>query len=139
MAYTLNISSVSPTTFTNTANQSIRINFSLTGSGLAYPGFTIDLYNSSSGGSVIKTLYYEPTYDLLSGVSYMVSFDDIEPGTYYVSVYYKAQGNLRKPITVTGVSSGVNNITLNGSKLTTNNLNNSAVLSETLNGNKVYE
>ncbi|HHU59428.1 TPA: hypothetical protein GXZ34_00690 [bacterium] len=139
MAYTLNISSVSPTTFTNTANQSIRINFSLSGSGLAFPGFSIDLYSSSSGGSVIKTLYYESMYDLVSGVSYMVSFADVTPGTYYVSVYYKVQGSPRRAITVTGASSGVNNITLNGTKITTNNLNNSKVLNETLNGNKVYE
>lgn len=139
MAYTLNISSVSPTTFTNTANQGLRINFSLSGSGLAYPGFYIDLYSTASGGSVIKTLYYEGMYDLVSGVSYMVSFADVAPGTYYVSVYYKVQGSPRKAITVTAQSSGINNITLNGTKITTNNLNNSKVLNETLNGNKVYE
>lgn len=138
MAYTLNISSVSPTTFSKAANQSIRINFSLSGSGLAYPGFSIDLYSTLTGGSVIKNLYYEMTYDLVSGVAYMVSFADVAPGTYYISVYYKVQGSPRRPITITGAASGVNNITLNGSKVTTNNLNNSKVI-ETLNGTKVFE
>lgn len=139
MAYTLNISSVSPTTFTNTANQGLRINFSLSGSGLSFPGFTIDLYNTSTGGSVIKSLYYEGIYDLVSGVSYMVSFSGVAPGTYYVSVYYKVQGSPRRAITVTAQSSGINNITLNGAKITTNNLNNNKVVKETLNGNNIYE
>ena len=77
-------------------------------------------------------------YDLVSGVSYMVSFADVMPGTYYVSVYYKVESP-RKAITVTAQSSGINNITLNGAKITTNNLNNNKVVKETLNGNNIYE
>ncbi len=76
---------------------------------------------------------------MVSGVSYMVSFADVMPGTYYVSVYYKVQGSPRKAITVTAQSSGINNITLNGTKITTNNLNNNKVVKETLNGNNIYD
>lgn len=139
MAYTLNISSISPTTVTNSGSIPLRIYFSLSGSGITFPGFTIDLYNSLTGGSLIKTLYYDSIYDLESGLSYLVNFDNIAPGTYYVEVYYKVKGTPRRAITITSSNPGVNNLTLNGSNITSNKINNSNVEKETLNNNKVYE
>ena len=70
------------------------------------------------------------------GVSYMVSLP------IYANLLcfnYKVQGSPRKAITVTAQSSGINNITLNGTKITTNNLNNNKVVKETLNGNNIYD
>ena len=46
--------------------RSFRIYYSLSGSGFTIPGFSIDLYSKLTGGSLIKNLYYESTYDLES-------------------------------------------------------------------------
>jgi len=139
MAYTLNISTINPTTASNTGNVPFRIYYSLSGSGFTIPGFSIDLYSKLTGGSLIKNLYYESTYDLESGISYTVNFSGVEPGTYYIEVYYKVKGTPRKAITITGANQKVNNITLNGIKVSSNKLNNVNINNETLNNNKVFE
>lgn len=139
MAYTLSINSIYPTTFTSTDNQTIRIDFSLSGFGIGLPGFRIDLYSKLTGGSLVKTLYVETKYDLEAGISYLVSLADIASGTYYVEVYYRTVGTPRKAITITSSHINIRNLTLNGTKITNNRLNNNEVSLETLNNNKVYE
>ena len=138
MAYTLTIHSISPTTAANTGNIGLSINFTLSGSGVSLPGFSLSLYDSLSGGSYIKSLYYDDINDLQSGMAYSVSFSGVNPGTYYVEAFFKAPGSTRKAITITGSSSATELITLNGSKVTTNSLNGSQITSETVNGVKVY-
>ena len=138
MAYTLTLNSISPTTAANTGNIGLRINFSLSGSGLAIPGFSLRLYNALSGGTLIKTLYYSDMYDPISGNSLLVDFIGVSPGTYYVELYYKVAGTPRRAITITGVG-GVKNIKLNSSEVSSNKLNSLNVTKETHNGNTVYE
>ena len=138
MAYTLTIHSISPTTAANTGNIGLSINFTLSGSGVSLPGFSLSLYDSLSGGSYIKSLYYDDTNDLQSGMAYSVSFSGVSPGTYYVEVFYKAPGSTRSAITITGSSSATELITLNGNKVTSNSLNGSQMTNETVNGVKVY-
>ena len=138
MSYTLTIHSISPTTVSNTGNIGLSINFTLSGSGFALPGFSLSLYNSLTGGSYVKSLYYDDINDLQSGMAYSVSFLGINPGTYYVDVFYKTPGTPRRAITVLGSSSGTELITLNGNTVTSNSLNGSQVTNETVNGVKVY-
>lgn len=138
MAYTLTIHSISPTTAANTGNIGLSINFTLSGSGVSLPGFSLSLYDALSGGSYIKSLYYDDINDLQSGMAYSVSFSGVGPGTYYVEVFYKAPGSARRSITITGSSSATELITLNGSKVTTNSLNGSQITNETVNGVKVF-
>ena len=138
MAYTLTIHSISPTTAANTGNIGLSINFTLSGSGVSLPGFSLSLYDALSGGSYIKSLYYDDINDLQSGMAYSVSFSGVSPGTYYVEVFYKAPGTTRRAITITGSSSATELITLNGSKVTANSLNGSQITNETVNGVKVF-
>ena len=138
MAYTLTIYSISPTTASNTGNIGLVINFTLSGSGVSLPGFSLSLYDALTGGTYVKSLYYEDINDLQSGMAYSVSFSGISPGTYYVEVFYKAPGSTRKAITITGSSSATELITLNGNKVTANSLNGSKITNETVNGVKVY-
>lgn len=138
MAYTLTLNSISPTTAANTGNIGLRINFSLSGSGLAIPGFSLRLYNALSGGTLIKTLYYSDMYDPISGNSLLVDFIGVSPGTYYVELYYKVAGTPRRAITIAGVG-GVKNIKLNSSEVSSNKLNSLNVTKETHNGNTAYE
>ena len=138
MAYTLTIHSISPTTAANIGNIGLSINFTLTGSGVSLPGFSLSLYDALSGGTYIKSLYYDDINDLQSGMAYSVSFSGVSPGTYYVEVFYKAPGTTRRAITITGSSSATELITLNGSKVTANSLNGSQITNETVNGVKVF-
>lgn len=138
MAYTLTIHSISPTTAANTGNIGLVVNFTLSGSGFSLPGFSFNLYNSLTGGSLVKSLYYDDVNDLQSGMAYSVSFSGVSPGTYYVEVFFKAPGSTRRAITITGSASTTELITLNGSKVTSNSLNGSQITSETVNGVKVY-
>ncbi|ABX81242.1 hypothetical protein [Acholeplasma laidlawii] len=138
MAYTLTIHSISPTTAANTGNIGLSINFTLSGSGVSLPGFSLSLYDALSGGSYIKSLYYDDINDLQSGMAYSVSFSGVSPGTYYVEIFYKAPGTTRRAITITGSSSATELITLNGSKVTASSLNGSQITNETVNGVKVF-
>lgn len=138
MAYTLTIHSISPTTAANTGNIGLVVNFTLSGSGFSLPGFSFNLYNSLTGGSLVKSLYYDDINDLQSGMAYSVSFSGVSPGTYYVEVFFKAPGSTRRAITITGSASTTELITLNGNKVTSNSLNGSQITSETVNGVKVY-
>jgi hypothetical protein len=138
MAYTLTIHSISPATAANTGNIGLVVNFTLSGSGFSLPGFSFNLYNSLTGGSLVKSLYYDDINDLQSGMAYSVSFSGVSPGTYYVEVFFKAPGSTRRSITVTGSASTTELITLNGNKVTSNSLNGSQITSETVNGVKVY-
>jgi hypothetical protein len=138
MAYTLTIHSISPTTAVNTGSIGLSINFTLSGSGVSLPGFSLSLYDALSGGTYIKSLYYDDINDLQSGMAYSVSFSGVSPGTYYVEVFYKAPGTTRRAITITGSSSATELITLNGSKVTANSLNGSQITNETVNGVKVF-
>ena len=137
MAYSLTINSISPTAVEQKSGVGLIINFTLSGSGISLPGSNIVLYSSLTGGTAIKTLYYEDFYDLISGNAVTVSFADVSPGTYYIDVFYKAQGSPRKAIQVTG-GSAVRSITVNGTTVTSNSLNNVAITNETVNGTKVY-
>ena len=58
-------------------------------------------------------------------------------GLHLFDVFYKAQGSPRKAIQVTG-GSAVRKITVNGTTVTANSLNNVAITNETVNGTKVY-
>ena len=137
MAYSLTINSISPTSVEQKSGVGLIINFTLSGSGISLPGSNIVLYSSLTGGTAIKTLYYEDFYDLISGNAVTVSFADVSPGTYYIDVFYRAQGSPRKAIQVTG-GSAVRNIKINGTTVTSNSLNNVAITNETVNGTKVY-
>ena len=137
MAYSLTINSISPTSVEQKSGVGLIINFTLSGSGISLPGCNIVLYSSLTGGTAIKTLYYEDFYDLISGNAVTVSFADVSPGTYYIDVFYRAQGSPRKAIQVTG-GSAVRNIKVNGTTVTSNSLNNVAITNETVNGTKVY-
>jgi len=137
MAYSLTINSISPTSVEQKSGVGLIINFTLSGSGISLPGSNIVLYSSLTGGTAIKTLFYEDFYDLVSGNAVTVSFADVSPGTYYIYVFYKAQGSPRKAIQVTG-GSAVRSITVNGTTVTSNSLNNVAITNETVNGTKVY-
>lgn len=144
MLFNLTLESIYPTTVANTGTVSITVYFTLDGDGLTLPGVTLSLYNSLVGGAVVKSLYYDSgRLNLESGNSFSVSFSGVDPGTYYVELFYKSTGTPRRAITVTGQSSGgstdVRNLKLNGTTITTNRLNGSNVSKETLNGNKVYE
>lgn len=138
MAYTLTINSIYPTSVEQKSGVALSVNFRLLGSGFVIPGCNISLYDSLTGGTFVKTLFYDDMYDLTSGNAVSVSFSDVSPGNYYVEVYYRAKGTPRKAIQVLG-SSGVRNITLNGTKVTSNNLNGVAITNETLNGTKIYD
>lgn len=138
MPYTLTINSISPTTVEQKNSVGLIVNYTLSGSGFVIPGTNIALYDSLTGGNFVKTLFYDDIYDLASGLAVTVSFADVSPGTYYVQVFYKENGTPRKQIVVTGGSSAVKNITINGSTVTYNSLNNVAVTNETANGTKVY-
>lgn len=138
MAYTLTIHSISPTTASNTGNIGLVINFTLSGSGVSLPGFSLSLYDALTGGTLVKSLYYDDINDLQSGMANTVSFSGVSPGTYYVDVFFKAPGSIRRAITITGSSSVTELITLNGSKVTSNLLNGSQITNETVNGAKVY-
>ncbi len=138
MAYTLNINSINPSTALNTGYIGLIINYSLSGSGISFPGFSINLYDALTGGTLVKTLYYDDMKDLQSGMANSVTFSGVNPGTYYVDVYYKTQGTPRKQITITGSSSSTRLITLSGSTVTSNSLNASQITNETINGVKVY-
>jgi hypothetical protein len=138
MAYTLTIHSISPATAENTGNIGLVVNFTLSGSGFSLPGFSFNLYNSLTGGSLVKSLYYDDINDLQSGMAYSVSFSGVSPGTYYVEIFFKAQGSTRRSITITGSASTTELITLNGNKVTSNSLNGSQITNETVNGVKVY-
>ncbi len=137
MAYSLTINSISPTSVEQKSGVGLIINFTLSGSGISLPGSNIVLYSSLTGGTAIKTLFYEDFYDLISGNAVTVSFADVSPGTYYIDVFYRAQGSPRKAIQVTG-GSAVRNIKINGTTVTSNSLNNVAITNETVNGTKVY-
>lgn len=137
MAYTLTLNSIYPTTVEQKNNIGLIINYTLSGSGFGIMGSTITLYDRLTGGSIIKTLYYDD-YELVSGNAVYVSFADVSPGTYYVDLHYLVQGTPRKEIVVTGGSSAVRNITINGTTVTYNSLDNVAVTNETVNGTKVY-
>jgi hypothetical protein len=138
MAYTLTIHSISPTSAANTGNIGLVINFTLSGSGVSLPGFSLSLYDALTGGTYVKSLYYDDINDLQSGMANTVSFSGVSPGTYYVEVFFKAPGSTRRAITITGSSGTTELITLNGSKVTSNSLNGSQITSETVNGVKVY-
>lgn len=137
--YKLTVHSIRPTTVTNSGNIGLAINFSLSGMGLSLPGFSIALYTQAVGGSLVKQLYYSDIDNLNSGDATYVSFSNVNPGTYYVEVYYRATGTPRKEIIVNAAQSKVNNLSLNNSKVSSNLLNGSKVVSEVLNGTKIYE
>lgn len=139
MAYTLTINSIYPTSVEQKSGVAMSINYRLLGSGFVIPGCNISLYDSLTGGSFVKTLFNDDFYDLVSGNAVSVSFADVSPGTYYVQVFYKATGAPRRPIEVLGSGGGVRNITLNGTKITSNSLNGVEITNETLNGTKVYD
>jgi len=137
MPYSLTINSISPTSVEQKSGIPLIINFTLSGSGISIPGCNISLYDSLTGGIFIKTLFYDDFYDLNSGYAVTVSFADVNPGTYYVQVFYKESGTPRKAITVTG-GSPIRNITVNSITVNSNSLNNVAITNETINGTKVY-
>ncbi len=137
MAYTLTIDSISPTSVEQKSNVGLIINYLLKGSGFVIPGCNISLYDNLTGGTFIKTLFYDDFYDLISGNAITVSFADVTPGTYYVEVYYRELGTPRKAITVTA-GSAVRNITVNSVTVNSNSLNNVAITNETINDTKVY-
>ena len=139
MAYSLTLNSISPTTASNSGNVSLRLNFTLSGSGFSIPGFSVNLYTAASGGSLVKSLYYSEYESPISGNAVTVNFSGITPGTYYVEMFYKVTATPRRVITITGASSAVNNIKLNATVIVNNNLNGSSVTKETLNGSTVYE
>ena len=138
MEYTLTIISINPTTALNTERVALSVSFTLSGSGVSLPGYSIDLYDAMIGGNMVKSLYYDDMNDLSSGYALPVSFSGVSPGNYYVEVFYRVIGTPRKLITITGSSSGTNNIDLNSSDITANTLNGSNVTLETLNGSVVY-
>jgi hypothetical protein len=134
----LSVSSISPTTVSNTGNVSLIINFSIVGDGLSLPGYAINLYDSLTGGTIVKQLYYSDSDDIISGYATTVSFSGVSSGTYYVELYYKTTGTPRKQIVVTGTTT-TQNINLNGTKITSYTLNGSSISTENLNGVIVYE
>jgi len=138
MAYTLTIHSISPTTAANTGYVGLTVNYTLSGSGISFPGFQISLYSALTGGTLVKTLYYDEINELPNGLATSVTFSNVSPGTYYIDIFYKVAGSVRKAITITGQSSVVELITLNGIKVTTNTHNGTTVTNETLNGTKLY-
>lgn len=139
MAYSLTLNSISPTSAANTGGVSLRLNFTLSGSGFSIPGFSVNLYNAASGGSLVKSLYFSDFEDPISGNAVSVNFSGVSPGSYYIEIYYKATATPRRVITITGASSAVNNIKLNATAIINNNLNANNVTKETLNGSTVYE
>lgn len=139
MAYSLSLNSISPTSSANSGNVSLRLNFTLSGSGFSLPGFSVNLYSAASGGSLVKSLYYSDYEEPISGNAVAVNFSGVSPGTYYIEMFYRATATPRRAITITGSASGVNNIKLNLSAIINNNLNANSVTKETLNGSTVYE
>lgn len=139
MAYSLSLNSISPTTAANSGNVSLRLNFTLSGSGFSLPGFSVNLYSALSGGSLVKSLYYSDYEDPISGNAVAVNFGGVSPGNYYIEMFYRATATPRRVITITGASSAVNNIKLNATAIINNNLNANNVTKETLNGSTVYE
>lgn len=77
MAYTLTIHSISPTSAANTGKIGLVVNFTLSGSGFSLPGFSLSLYDALTGGSYVKSLYYDDINDLQSGMAYSVSFSGL--------------------------------------------------------------
>lgn len=139
MAYTLTINNIYPISVEQKSGVAFSVDFTLSGSGFVIPGCNISLYDSLTGGTFVKTLFYDDMYDLTSGNAVSVSFSDVSPGNYYVQVFYKAIGAPRRLIQVIGSGGGIRNITLDGTKVTSNNLNGVAITNETLNGTKVYD
>ena len=109
MAYTLTLHSISPTAAENLGNVALRMYFSLSGSGFSIPGFTINLYSSLTGGTIIKQLYYSDMYDPISGNGIIVNFNGVSPGTYYIELFFKTTATPRRAITITGTG-GINQI-----------------------------
>ena len=122
MAYSLSLNSISPTTATNSGNVSLRLNFTLSGSGFSLPGFSVNLYNAASGDSLVKSLYYSDYEEPISGNAVAVNFSGVSPGTYYIEMFYRATAPPRRAITITGSASGVNNIKINLRAIINNNI-----------------
>ena len=143
MLFSLTLHSIYPTTIANTGVRAMAVDFTLSGDGISLPGIKLSIYNTLTGGTEVKTLYVDyQTVDFQSGHSLQVSLEGVDPGVYFVEFFYKTTGTPRKPLTVTGQSSGgsdVRNLKLNGTVIAINKLNGSNVSKETLNGNKVYE
>lgn len=138
MAFTLTLNNISPTTAANTGNVSLILNYYLSGDGISLPAFSVDLYDAATGGNHVKSLYYSDYDEPSSGYAITVSFAGVSPGTYYVQLFYRVIGTPRRAITITGSSSGINNISLNGNQVSANTHNGSSITSETLNGTKIY-
>lgn len=138
MAYTLTLHSISPATAANTGNVSLILYFTLSGDGISLPGFSVDLYDAAIGGNHIKSLHYSDYDEPSSGYAISISFAGVSPGTYYIQMFYRAIGTPRIAITITGSSSGIKNIILNGNQVSANTHNGLTITNETLNGTKIY-
>jgi uncharacterized repeat protein (TIGR02543 family) len=114
-AYTLSLISINPTSANAVSGVALALNYSLSGDGISFPGHTVSLYTTLTGGSSIRSLFSsDRDPDSSTSTTISADFSGLSTGTYYVEFFWKTTSTPRRAISITGNTSRTLSFNANG-------------------------